>query len=51
MESICTIMKDILSKYHQCEICREFYNKDKQFCDDCETEIDEIMAEGENFEY
>ena len=51
MEHIGSIMKNILNKYHLCEICNEFYNKNKEICDDCENEIDEIMAEGENFEY
>jgi recombinational DNA repair protein RecR len=49
MEHIGSIMKNILSRYHQCEICNEFYNKDKQICDGCEIEIDEVMKEAEDW--
>ena len=49
MEHIGTILNDFMKEFKECKICHEFWNKNQDICDDCEKEIEEIVAEAEDW--
>ena len=50
MEHIGTILNDFMKEFKECKICHEFWNKNQDICDDCEKEIEEIVAEAEDWQ-